>query len=152
MATARPDDHTKAKLLGPPDWPYTPIDPVFKAKWVAALRSGYYQQAKGTLKRVQLGPRPFETTGIPRVSYCCLGVGCNLVGYRHGWVETDRDELLLEHDGSDDNAKFYGWKDIGAGELRGFPFIAPNAAGHLGNLNDEGCTFLEIADWIERYL
>lgn len=36
------------------------LDPVVKAKWVAALRSGKYEQGKGYLKDGN--------------SYCCLGV------------------------------------------------------------------------------
>lgn len=43
------------------------LDPVFKANWVAALRSGEFKQTtKGYLK---LGN-----------AYCCLGVGCVVAG------------------------------------------------------------------------
>jgi hypothetical protein len=42
------------------------LDKDFKEKWVAALRSGEYQQAHGTL---------FNGTG-----YCCLGVACIVLG------------------------------------------------------------------------
>jgi hypothetical protein len=38
------------------------MDPELKAKWVAALRSGEYQQTTGQLRK--------------RDGYCCLGVLC----------------------------------------------------------------------------
>lgn len=44
------------------------MKPEIKAKWIAALRSGNYKQTTGVLKR--------ETDGA--VSYCCLGVLCEL--------------------------------------------------------------------------
>lgn len=44
----------------------TKLDPKFKEKWIAALRSGEYQQAKGKL---------FDGIG-----YCCLGVACVING------------------------------------------------------------------------
>ena len=40
------------------------LDPAFKAKWVAALRSGDYQQGTGNL----------DDMG----KFCCLGVACRL--------------------------------------------------------------------------
>lgn len=41
------------------------LDPEFKAKWIAALRSGEYRQGKHYLRE---GSR-----------FCCLGVACNLI-------------------------------------------------------------------------
>jgi hypothetical protein len=40
------------------------MNPAIKAQWVAALRSGYYQQSKHTLRSA--------------VGFCCLGVLCDL--------------------------------------------------------------------------
>jgi hypothetical protein len=45
-----------------------------RAKWVAALRSGDYNQATGTLRKV-------GEDGS--VSYCCLGVACELAVAAH---------------------------------------------------------------------
>lgn len=42
------------------------LDPEFKAKWIAALRSGEYKQGKFYL----------EHNG----GYCCLGVACKIAG------------------------------------------------------------------------
>lgn len=42
-----------------------------KKKWVAALRSGEYEQGKFKLRRE-------ETRTIKTYSYCCLGVLCDL--------------------------------------------------------------------------
>lgn len=47
------------------------MDPEIKAKWVEALRSGKYTQARGTLKK------EVEGSGV---SYCCLGVLCEVAG------------------------------------------------------------------------
>ena len=41
------------------------MTPEFKAAWVAALRSGKYEQGRGALR-----------TGD---TYCCLGVACDLI-------------------------------------------------------------------------
>lgn len=43
------------------------MDAEFKQKWVAALRSGEYQQGEGFLLKDD--------------TYCCLGVACRVVGY-----------------------------------------------------------------------
>jgi hypothetical protein len=44
--------------------PLGKLDPAFKAKWVAALRSGDYQQGTGNLDYMG--------------KFCCLGVACRL--------------------------------------------------------------------------
>jgi hypothetical protein len=46
---------------------YSKIDPVVKARWTAALRSGNYSQGHGRLVN-HLG------------RFCCLGVACHLAG------------------------------------------------------------------------
>jgi len=43
------------------------LDPEFKTKWVAALESGEYPQARQQLYN-------------PGVGYCCLGVACVVAG------------------------------------------------------------------------
>jgi hypothetical protein len=49
------------------------MNPEIKAQWVAALRSGKYQQTRGALKR----NAPEEGDGAP-AGFCCLGVLCDL--------------------------------------------------------------------------
>jgi hypothetical protein len=51
----------------------TRMDPTIKAKWVAALRSGEYQQAHGTLR----APNAHNCM-------CCLGVLCDLYAKESG--------------------------------------------------------------------
>ena len=46
------------------------MTPEFKAKWVAALRSGKYEQCRGDLRRGD--------------KFCCLGVACDLID-KDGW-------------------------------------------------------------------
>ena len=47
-----------------------PMDPELKAKWIAALRSGEYKQGKNRLHSNEDN------------SFCCLGVLCEVAGYK----------------------------------------------------------------------
>lgn len=51
-------------------------------KWIKALRSGKYNQARGLLR---------EVTDDGEVTYCCLGVACDLYAKEHrlSWEEKD---------------------------------------------------------------
>lgn len=51
-------------------------------KWVAALRSGEYEQTKGALRR--------DGGDSGRVGYCCLGVACDVSGLGE-WVQASED-------------------------------------------------------------
>ena len=51
------------------------MNPEIKAKWIAALRSGQYEQARGGLQRILY--RDNETGHID-CGFCCLGVLCDL--------------------------------------------------------------------------
>ncbi len=105
-----------------------------KARWVAALRSGEYRQARGMLRDGD--------------AFCCLGVLCDLHAKESGG-EWDNDG---EYHGADEilPADVVGWAGL----------IAPNpfAGNHyLGTWND-GTTdvqpqdFSAIAALIEEYL
>jgi hypothetical protein len=107
------------------------LDPEFKAKWCAALRSGEYKQGKHVLRN------PEDN------SYCCLGVaykvakGVNppdhtLGGYIVGDIDTDGVPDML----------------IGTGADAGIH--TPRYV--LVKMNDDGKSFLEIADYIEQNL
>ena len=66
------------------------LDPEFKTKWVAALESGEYSQARGTLK--------------DNASYCCLGVACVVAGARFERDEENdpvalRDQIVISSEG-----------------------------------------------------
>jgi hypothetical protein len=116
------------------------LNPDFKAKWVTALRSGEYAQAREQLIA------DYETSD-GRQALCCLGVGCvvsgipavNLHGYAlpallhvHGWWQ----------ERGDDNDS-----------LRD-PAVMVNGERYtLSDLNDRlRLTFEEIADIIEQQL
>ena len=95
-----------------------------KTKWVEALRSGKYAQARRTLRK----PDSNE--------FCCLGVFCEVQG-----MEWDKDK-----------SGFYVFSQstmpppiVSAG------LLAPIAQ-QLAQMNDGGKTFAEIADYIEANL
>lgn len=94
-----------------------------KSKWVEALRSGKYEQAKGML-RTQNG------------KFCCYGVLCEITGVPHS-------------DGG------YRFSDAGicetmpCGSLRVDIESGGMDASVLSTMNDEGKSFLQIADFIE---
>jgi hypothetical protein len=96
-----------------------------KKDWVAALRSGEYQQAKGRLCKVG------EFTGT---GYCCLGV---LEMVAEGEVEKEPIAMFVPSD------EFYKRNGIDFG-------LVGVDAGMLAAKNDTGTSFIEIADFIER--
>lgn len=106
-----------------------------KAKWLQALRSGEYQQGTHGLKN-------------PEGCFCCLGVLCNIsqigewdgVCYKTGGVGSVS-WLPLEV------AQWSGIPSTGTS-----PFSVSETQRTLSKMNDDGCSFPEIADWIERNL
>ncbi len=96
-----------------------------KKKWIAALRSGEYEQGMDEL-------RPTEN------SYCCLGVLACVMGEE--WVrDGDSDSFYLEN-----HEAFC--------ELPDRLEVAASLATDqdvLSTMNDTGSTFEEIADYIE---
>ena len=104
--------------------------------WVEALRSGRYEQTTGRLR---------GETG-----YCCLGVACDISGLAD-WAEAGSDEYPWSYGGAeeilpDGVAEWLGVEDVSPmvfWELR-------DTQEELASLNDEGRTFAEIADAIEK--
>ena len=122
------------------------LDPEFKAKWVAALRSGDYKQTTLKLHRASGG-------------YCCLGVVGILCGLNS--------ELLLEKDAFCESENLGGLLNkipkqlLGAGNVEEKDYnplieklACMNDGHHEDDFNPTGkkYTFLEIADWIEENL
>jgi hypothetical protein len=103
-------------------------------KWLAALRSGQYTQARGSL-------RLMDETG-----HCCLGVACDISNlgewdrstYRTANPAEYTDHLLLTKAVQD----WLGMKNLGG------TFGDDQS---LTRMNDDGTTFSDIADYIERY-
>ena len=106
-------------------------------RWVAALRSGEYQQAQEQL-RIEKAGRAF--------SFCCLGVLCDLHSKETGtpWVDAV-DEYMGEYLRLPDKVALWaGMHNEGR--------LAPpvNGVDRLAALNDYlGLTFAQIADVIE---
>lgn len=105
------------------------INPEFKAKWVAALRSGEYTQGKANLYTPETD------------SYCCLGVAGRLNGI-------DTHKLAYKSNPSTDSV----YEDV-------CPGIEDDDRDELIQMNDGEWgsgrgqkTFNEIADHIEKYL
>lgn len=98
--------------------------------WIAALRSGKYQQGRAALKR---------ENEFNFASFCCLGVLC---------------DLAAKDGGEQWHGKYYG----NSGGLWAFPpdtmveFMVSDSEKFrtLAHMNDQGKTFDQIADYIER--
>ena len=119
------------------------MDPVIKADWVAALRSGTYRQISGHL----------ADEGNGR---CCLGVLCDLA-VEAGVVRKQRRSgpyvqyiSVLNEDDNDG-----GVLPDAVVTWAGLPDCNPVPDGSdlgLSGLNDYGMSFPDIADHIERGL
>ncbi len=106
-------------------------------KWIAALRSGKYQQTVGKLHTI-----------YKRNAYCCLGVACEIF----------KDELELEIGNTQSLISYNGKYDIlppavrdhiGLHSCNGYP-INNSDIGSLLLINDKlRKTFAEIADLLE---
>jgi hypothetical protein len=113
-------------------------------KWVEALRSGEYKQAQHRLRGYS--------------GFCCLGVLCDLVKDEVGgkWLDEIGDNTTQVFVVSDEDSrrstvprsvcKFVGLQDS-FGEFRDDDVGDTS----LANMNDNGSTFEEIADTIEKY-
>jgi|HubBroStandDraft_4_1064222.scaffolds.fasta_scaffold00027_30 hypothetical protein len=102
------------------------MDATIKKKWVKALRSGRYKQTDSQLYDARID------------AHCCLGVLCRV-------VRAERDGEAFIWDG-----------EIDALELP-LPLLAHVGMdgaqmGEVAKMNDDGKTFKEIANYIERQL
>ena len=120
------------------------MNPEIKAKWLAALRSGEYQQGQNWLKNGKGG-------------FCCLGVLCDL--YRKeigkgGW-EIYYESRIFTLD--DAKAPYYpptrviDWAGLGESweALNKIRITIDGTENSLAEHNDQGKTFSQIADAIE---
>lgn len=122
------------------------MDANLKAKWLADLRSGKFQQTtEGHLR----DPRT-------HASYCCLGVLCISAGAEF----QEWDDVDSEFEGRHfENVPILKNENIGHGDdpelcrdwMRAIG-LAMQEQSVLISMNDEGVSFHVIADYIEKHL
>lgn len=117
-----------------------------KEKWVAALRSGKYEQGRHSLHG-------------ERNSYCCLGVLCDISGLgKWGELVNNRPYMVdNDHDSSDLLRAVAEWAGLGDGPYVSIPDVKVDVGEfdgrvHVAAYNDQGATFGQIADAIEAQL
>lgn len=113
-----------------------------KKLWIKALRSGKYKQGEGYLRRNGDAER-----------FCCLGVLCDL--YRKATGEGEwSDRAFCLPDGSFSASvlpvRVIEWAGLSAHTDPMNPRLG--RVHNASSLNDNGKTFSEIADRVERYL
>ncbi len=124
------------------------MNPGIKKQWIAALRSGDYQQGKQFLH--------------PGPDFCCLGVICNLVKDKVGfsWHEDSKHDKSIFSPvyslGPDMNARSLPMEVIEFIGLNSRDGILPfwdkqGVRMTLATLNDFGFTFAQIADVIDYF-
>ena len=97
-----------------------------KEKWIAALESGKYKQAKGRLCKPKMKEKGYN--------YCCLGVLERIKGKSPKQIiNIDKDTMHL---GSNDEVCKYGLKRENRFKLAG--------------MNDNGTTFKRIAKYLKE--
>lgn len=105
-----------------------------KSRWVEALRSGEYEQGTEYLKR--------EESSDKIISYCCLGVLCEINNIRFTLTKEEDGDVLYgvgihsEYSFSTRNIL----KRLG---------LSAHFADDLANMNDSGVSFDSIADYIQ---
>lgn len=127
------------------------MNPEIKARWVAALRSGKYQQGRRVLRNGD--------------SYCCLGVLCELAledgivtatidehtsVTRYHDVDRSHNEFSDEHDST--HLLSLGVRDWANLGLNPSVSSGGGRTHTLSGFNDEGTSFADIADMIEERL
>lgn len=126
------------------------MNPKIKAKWIAALRSGKYQQGQHRLRK---------TTLNGETQFCCLGVLCNLHAKAHPKIaqhETDPEIYLGENQWLPRAVREWAGLSSREGGVLFFAGISDPVS--LADANDGNtresrrCTFAEIANAIESQL
>lgn len=115
------------------------MNPKIKKQWVAALRSGDYKQGKKRLRN-------------SRGAFCCLGVLCNLHAKAHPQIAAF-EKKKLEYMGCEELPPndVCIWAGFAEGDAN--PFVTINGVGvGVAEHNDNGRSFAEIADAIEKQL
>ena len=115
-------------------------------KWIKALRSGKYRQGSGALATVELDIGAKK----PETHYCCLGVACDLAikaGIKVS-VKKYQDNVLFGRQKYFLPKRVRVW--LGLSTERGHFTRKQEDETNLADMNDEGCSFKEIAATIEQ--
>lgn len=115
---------------------YVKMDPDTKVKWVAALRSGTFRQGTGFLAAKR---------GDEKFGHCCLGVLCAITPKVKSAGEISRGVRAYRYGGSVSDA----FLPKPFAEAVGLDQATQD---RLANMNDNGLSFDEIADWIDENL
>jgi hypothetical protein len=109
-----------------------------KSEWIAALRSGKFKQGRNKL---------FDECNN---SYCCLGVLAKING-----LDVSTELLTEEHHESiqlHDWSESFSYKGVNMGNFKTMNIERIRSYLSLGEANDNGVPFLEIADHLEKHL
>lgn len=128
------------------------MNPEIKTQWLEALRSGEYQQGHMALRNTSN-------------QFCCLGVLCDLYAKAHPEESTDmlwslKDTGTLYWFGGDDGippAKIREWAGLPSQNpvilvKTADEHIASSPCVNISDLNDNGMSFADIANYIEEQL
>lgn len=111
----------------------------WRGLWVAALRSGDFEQCRGGLKDVE--GEEVMPDGSPGCRYCVLGLLCEVFDRATGVCRWSCDERgVWTHGG------VYG---MPSDALLAEVGLSAAQASALASMNDEGLRFPELADAIE---
>lgn len=112
-----------------------------KKKWIKALRSGEYKKGRNSLKIIQ----------GDKITYCCLGVLCDLYGKENGtkWSKntTPYPEFLRQMSVLPKVVMNWAGLTTTTGDIK----YKNGKVSSLMNLNDNGRSFKWIASVIEKY-
>lgn len=118
---------------------YPKLPPIFKKKWVAALRSREYKQGTGSLASEE---EDEQGEGNGKYKYCCLGVACMVAGVG---LDNIADEGVIDINTLKNNPRIPKIIKGGVEENE--------VVGKLMRMNDsENKKFYQIADWIDKNL
>lgn len=136
---------------------YKKMPPAKKKAWIADLRSGDFKQAPDTLC---MAPDTHED--VKQEKYCCLGVACVTFGetwVKRRWGKGKYGTVRWGLAGNSIEANGEGWAvtDTPATDMPSKVALKrwgldPDAARVLATMNDNGKSFKQIANWIEKNL
>lgn len=117
-------------------------------KWVAALRSGNYNQGQGLLHEI------LNAKKDPCHKFCCLGVACDLYCKEHDDIKvkeyaTVSNSIYMEYSNNQGFLPDIIRDWLGLRHCAGQYFDGGGRLNSLTDLNDKGFAFNQIADRIE---